>query len=107
MPARYDLVLKGGRVIDPASGVDGIRDIAIKDGRVAKIAGKIPRNAAAEVIDVRDRLVLPGLIDTHAHVFEHVSGRFGLHDDMVLVCSGTTSVVDQGGPSSKTFHGFP
>jgi dihydroorotase len=50
--------------------------------------------------------VLPGLIDTHAHVYEYVSGRFGLNADMVGVQSGVTTVIDQGGPSCMTFPGF-
>jgi dihydroorotase len=106
MKPRYDLLLKGGRVIDPAASLDGVRDVAVKDGRIAEIAAEIPREQAADVIDVRGQLVLPGLIDTHAHVFEHVSGRFGLNPDMVGVQSGVTTVVDQGGPSSMTFPGF-
>jgi dihydroorotase len=106
MKAQYDLLLKGGRLIDPAAKRDGHFDLAVKDGRVAEIAADIPREKAAEVMDVRGQLVLPGLIDTHAHVYEYVSGRFGLNADMVGVQSGTTTVVDQGGPSSMTFPGF-
>ena len=59
-----------------------------------------------EVIDVRGQIVLPGLIDTHAHVYQYVTGRFGLEADMVGVHSGTTTVVDQGGPSCMTLPGF-
>src|SRR5882724_4437881 len=106
MNAPYDLLLKGGRVIDPAASLDGLRDLAVKDGLVAEIAADIPREQAGAVIDLRGRLVLPGLIDTHAHVYQHVSGRFGLNADMVGVQSGVTTVIDQGGPSSMTFPGF-
>jgi dihydroorotase len=106
MNTSYDLLLKGGRVIDPASGLDAVRDLAVKDGRVAEIAADIPRERAAETVDVRGRLVLPGLIDTHAHVYEYVSGRFGLNADMVGIQSGVTTVIDQGGASSMTFPGF-
>ena len=64
------------------------------------------RRPAKETIDVRGKLVLPGLIDTHAHVYRYVSGRFGLDADTVGVHSGVTTVVDQGGPSVLTFPGF-
>jgi dihydroorotase len=106
MKPQYDLLLKGGRVIDPAAGLDGVRDLAVVDGRIAAVAVEIGRDSAAQTIDARGRLVLPGLIDTHAHVYEYVSGRFGLNADMVGVQSGVTTVIDQGGPSCMTFPGF-
>ena len=102
----YDLILKGGRVICPASKVDGVLDVAIANGKIAVIAPNILPNTAREVTDVKGKLVLPGLIDTHAHVFQYVSGRFGLNPDMVGVDSGVTSTVDQGGPSCMTFPAF-
>jgi dihydroorotase len=103
--APYDLVLRGGRVIDPAQGFDSLLDVAVRDGRVAAVGKDLP-GPARETIDVRGKLVLPGLIDTHAHVYRYVSGRFGLDADMVGVHSGVTTVVDQGGPSVLTFPGF-
>lgn len=103
--APYDLVLRGGRVIDPAQGLDGLLDVAVRDRRVAAV-GKTLAGPARETIDVRGKLVLPGLIDTHAHVYRYVSGRFGLDADMVGIRSGVTTVVDQGGPSVLTFPGF-
>lgn len=106
MQPRYDLALKGGRLIDPHAGMDGVYDVAIKDGRIAAIVPNIPQGSAREQIDVRGRLVLPGLIDTHAHIYHRVTGRFGLPPDMVGVHSGVTALVDQGGPSLMTFPGF-
>jgi dihydroorotase len=106
MQAIYDTLLAGGRVIDPAAGVDGIMDVAVAGGRIAAVGPTLARAAAREVIDVAGRLVLPGMIDTHAHVFEHVSGRFGLNADMVGVRSGVTALIDQGGPSNMTFPAF-
>ncbi|GLK79608.1 amidohydrolase/deacetylase family metallohydrolase [Methylopila turkensis] len=103
---RYDLVLKGGRVICPASGVDGVRDVAVKAGKIAAVEEAILPSAAAEVVNVSGRLVLPGLIDTHGHVYQYVTGRFGLDPDMVGVRSGVTTVIDQGGPSCMTLPGF-
>jgi dihydroorotase len=104
--AGFDLILRGGRVICPASGVDGVKDIAIRAGVIAAIEDHILESAAAEIVEVAGKLVLPGLIDTHAHVYQYVSGRFGLNADMVGVHSGVTTVVDQGGPSCMTLPGF-
>jgi dihydroorotase len=97
--------MKGGRVVDPKSGLDGVRDLLISDGRIEKIAPRVEA-ADAECIDCTGRLVLPGLIDTHAHVYEHVTGSFGLNADMCGVHSGVTTLVDQGGASCMTLPGF-
>lgn len=102
----YDLILKGGRVIDPGQGLSGLYDVGIRAGQIAAVAPQIDPQLAQEWIDVADHLVLPGLIDTHAHVYQHVSGRFGLNADWVGVRSGVTTVVDQGGASCMTFPGF-
>jgi dihydroorotase len=82
---QYDVLLSGGRVIDPAQGIDGAFDVAIQGGRVAAVQAAIPKDSAQEVFDVSGTLVLPGLIDTHAHVYQYVTGRFGLNADMVGV----------------------
>jgi dihydroorotase len=101
----FDVVVKGGRLIDPKNGIDAVRDIGIRKGRIAAVAAKL--NAGkAKVIDAKGLVIMPGLIDTHAHVYEHVSGDFGLNPDVVGVRSGVTTVVDQGGPSALTFDGF-
>jgi dihydroorotase len=99
------LLLKGGRIIDPASSLDMVGDLLVSDDRVASVAPHVAA-ADAEVIDCRGKLVLPGLIDTHAHVYEHVTGRFGLNADLCGVQSGVTTLVDQGGPSCMTLPGF-
>ncbi len=104
-PKPFDLILRGGRVIDPAQGLDGIMDVAVSDGRIAAIGNALP-GPATQVVDVAGKLVLPGMIDTHAHVYQYVSGRFGLNPDMVGVHSGVTTLVDQGGASVLTFPGF-
>jgi dihydroorotase len=106
MDAQFDMLLRGGRVIDPASGRDGVADIAIRDNVIAAIEPAIPAAAARQVLDVTGRIVTAGLIDTHAHVYEHVTGRFGLNADMVGIRSGVTTLVDQGGPSCMTIPGF-
>jgi dihydroorotase len=101
----YDLIVEGGRVIDPANGIDAVRDIGIKKGHIAAIAPKLDPGPA-KVIDAKGLIVTPGLIDTHAHVYQYVSGDFGLNPDLVGVRTGVTTVVDQGGPSALTFDGF-
>lgn len=106
MPPKVDLLLRGGRVIDPGAGRDGIADVAIRNGIVVAVEPSIPATVAAEAIDASGKLVVPGLIDTYAHVYQHVTGRFGLNADLVGVRSGATTVVDQGGPSCMTIPGF-
>jgi dihydroorotase len=102
----YDLILQGGHVICPASGIDGVMDVAVVDGKIARLGADMLPTAARQSIDVRGKLVLPGLIDTHAHVYRYVTGRFGLDADMVGVHSGVTALIDQGGASCMTFPGF-
>ena len=103
---KYDLILSGGFVIDPRNNINQVCDIAVKDGKIALVAPDIEQSLAKEVIDVSGKLVTPGLIDTHAHVFEYVTGRFGLEADMCGVDSGVTTLVDQGGPSCMTLPAF-
>ncbi len=102
----HDTLLRGGHVICPATGVDGVMDVAIARGRIVAVAPDIAPTPNAEVVDVRGKLVLPGLIDTHAHCYQYVTGRFGLAADLVGVQSGVTTIVDQGGPSCMTLPGF-
>src|SRR5215813_15495415 len=102
----FDLLLRGGRVIDPAAGVDGLKDVAVCNGKIAAVQSDILPTSAREVVDVTGEIVLPGLIDTHAHVYQYVTGRFGMNADMVGVHSGVTTLVDQGGPSCMTLPGF-
>lgn len=103
---RYDLLLRGGRLIDPAAGRDGIADIAISGGRIAAVGEAVRPWPAAEMIDMTGRILCPGMIDTHAHVYQHVTGKFGLAPDLVGIRSGVTTIVDQGGPSCMTIGGF-
>jgi dihydroorotase len=103
---KYDLLLSGGFVIDPRNNINQVCNIAVKDGKIALVAPNIDRSSAAEHIDVSGKLITPGLIDTHAHVFEYVTGRFGLEADMCGVDSGVTTLIDQGGPSCMTLPAF-
>ena len=102
----YDLVLKGGTVVDPSAGLDGVRDIAVENGVIARIAGDIPSTEATRVIEAAGKIVTPGLIDLHAHVFEGFN-RTGVHPDLGGVHAGVTTIVDAGSSGSATFTGFP
>src|SRR5262249_44893975 len=99
-------LLQGGHVICPASGIDGVMDVAIAGGKIAQVAKNVIPSSARQLIDARGKLVLPGMIDTHAHIYRYVTGRFGLEADMVGVQSGVTTLIDQGGASCMTFPGF-
>lgn len=102
----YDTLIRGGRVVDPASGLDGPADVAVHGERIVAVAPDLPVVPGRRVIDAGGCLVLPGLIDTHAHVFQHVTGRFGLNADLCGVRAGVTTLVDQGGPSLITLPAF-
>src|SRR5690242_18697524 len=104
--AAYDVLLRGGHVICPASGLDGIMDVAVRNGAIATIKPHKLPSSEREVMDVRSKLVVPGMVDRHANYYRYVTGRFGLDADMIGVAPGVTTVVDQGGPSCMTFPGF-
>ena len=102
----FDKVIVNGTVIDPATGLKGRYEIGITGDRIAAIEPDLGSAAAVERIDATDLIVIPGMIDTHAHVYQYVTGRFGLDADMVGVRSGVTTLIDQGGPSCMTIGGF-
>jgi dihydroorotase len=102
----YDLILKGGTVIDPSVGLHGVHDIAVQNGTIAHIAPTIAREEASRVFDVPGTLVTPGLIDLHAHVFEGFNSN-GVHPDLGGVYAGVTTIVDAGSSGCATFQGFP
>jgi dihydroorotase len=101
----YDLVLKGGRVVDPSSSLDGVVDVAVDKGTIARVAAGIAPTEAERVIDVTGKLVTPGLIDLHAHVFEGFN-RTGVNPDLAGVLSGVTTIVDAGSAGAATFGGW-
>ena len=103
---KYDLLLRGGHVIDPAQGLDGVMDVAIQAGKIALIQADIAVDQARQTMEVSGQLVLPGLIDSHAHVFQYVTGRFGVDADLTGVHSGVTTLIDQGGASCMTLPAF-
>jgi dihydroorotase len=102
---RYDLVLKGGRLIDPAAGLDARRDVAFSAGRVAAVDTEIPRAAAREAVDVGDACVAPGLVDLHAHAF--VAGHdLGVETDPICASTGVTTLCDAGSTGAANFTGL-
>jgi dihydroorotase len=103
--AAYDLVLKGGHVIDPAQNIDAVMDVAFAGGKVAAIAKSLDTSAAKDVRDVSGKLVTPGLIDMHTHVYW---GGTSLGIDAEDFCrkSAVTTAVDTGSAGPGNFAGF-
>jgi dihydroorotase len=102
----YDLLLKGGTVVDPSTGLDGVHDIAVQGVMISHIAPDIPAAEATRTIELTGKIVTPGLIDLHAHVFEGFN-RTGVHPDLGGVHAGVTTIVDAGSAGAATFGGFP
>lgn len=101
----YDLLLSGGTLVDPAQGIHARRDIAFTGGRVAAVSSTLPRAEAREIVDCTGRLVSPGMIDLHVHVFAGVS-HFGIEPDPHCIAHGVTTAVDAGSAGADTFPGF-
>ena len=91
----YDLVLNGGTLLDPAQGIHNRRDIAFKDGLVANVAERIEPASGATAVDVSGKLITPGLIDLHGHIY-HGGNSTAVHPDQICLSSGTTTGVDAG-----------
>ena len=101
------LLLKGGTVYDSSQGIKAQRlDIAVRDAKIVELAANIEPKDFDEVIDVTNKIVAPGLIDLHCHVF-HGFNSSGVHPDVVGVGSGVTTVVDGGSAGHSNFGGFP
>lgn len=100
----YDLILKGGRVIDPAAGIDRVADVAFSGGTVAKVGAGIT-DGAKTVRDVAGSIVCPGLIDLHVHVY-HLGTSIGVDPDALSRVGGTTTLVDAGTAGAGIFAGF-
>lgn len=101
----YDLLVKNGTVIDPSQGIDGVRDVAIADGKVAAIEAGIGEASAREVIDASGLIVMPGLLDLHVHVFWGAS-HYGIDPDYGNVARGVTTALDAGSSGARTFLAF-
>ncbi len=102
---QYDLLLTGGDVLDPGANLRGVMDIAISGGKIATVAPSIPASQARKTISAKGRLVTPGLVDMHAHVF--VNGHdMGHQTDHFCRCSGVTTLCDAGSAGSSNFAGL-
>jgi dihydroorotase len=102
---RYDLLIRGGRVIDPSQDLSAPRDIAVLGHTIATVAADIPEADARHVLDVSGLIVTPGLIDVHVHVFDGVA-PLGIPPDPNCVAKGVTTVLDAGSAGAHTFPGF-
>lgn len=108
----YDLLLKGGHVIDPKNGVNGRMDVAVARGRIARVAPSIDPAQAARVADVRGLYVTPGLIDMHVHVYAGTglkgvyTGDLSVYPDGFSFRTGVTTMVDAGTSGWRNFPDF-
>jgi dihydroorotase len=103
----YDLLLKGGHVIDPKNQLDAVRDVAIQDGKIARVAEKIDAAEARKVVDVAGLYVTPGLVDIHVHVYRRGrAGEEGVDPDAFTFRTGVTTVADAGTSGYKDFPDF-
>jgi dihydroorotase len=108
----YDLLLQGGRVIDAKNNISAIRDVAIKDGKIAAVAAKIDAASAFKVVNVSGLYVTPGLIDIHVHVFagtgerNSYAGDHSVYPDGHTFRNGITTVADAGSSGWRNFEDF-
>src|SRR5947207_6157762 len=107
----YDLLLKGGHVIDAKNGIDAVRDVAIEAGKIARVAEKIDAAEARKVVDAGGLYVTPGLIDIHVHVYKRTNPPPRAQDESVnpdafSFRSGVTTMVDAGSSGWKDFPDF-
>lgn len=109
---KYDLLLKGGHVIDPKNKISAVRDVAIKDGKVAAVAARLNPADALKVVDVAGYYVTPGLIDIHVHVYTGTgergsyAGDNSVYPDGFTFRVGVTTVADAGGAGWRNFEDF-
>ena len=97
---KFDLVIKGGDVLDPSQGLRGKMDIGMRYGRIEALEADIPAARANRVMNAAGRLVVPGLIDLHAHVF---TSGIGIPADELVLYQGTTTAVSAGDAGASTF----
>jgi len=101
-----DIILRNGTIIDPIDGINSIMDLRIRDGLIDQLGSRLESDSADRIIDLSGKLVVPGIIDLHTHVYDGVSSN-GVNPDLAGVLSGVTTVVDAGSAGSSTFGGFP
>lgn len=101
----FDLVIKGGEIVDPGAGLSGRLDLAVSDGRIAAVAPDIPTEGAGRVVDAAGQYVTPGLIDLHTHIYWGAT-FWGVEADPVAARTGVTTWLDVGSAGGYNFHGF-
>jgi dihydroorotase len=101
-PEQLDLIVKGGRVVDPSQSLAAIRDVGIKNGRIDTVATDIPAGRAKAVIDATGKLVMPGIVDLHAHVFASGSS-LGISADEIVPLTCTTTAISAGDTGANRF----
>ena len=104
--AKYDLILSGGTVLDPANGFEDVADVGVKSGMIARVAPELDPFDGEEIIDVSGRWVMPGQIDTHAHVAGLARNWDPALGYAMLARAGTTTVLDMGGTGSSLVDGI-
>lgn len=100
----YDIVIRGGEVIDPSQGIRKVCDVAVAGGKIAAVQESIDCSDAGAVVDARGQLVTPGLIDLHVHVYPHAP--LGLDPDSLCAAGGVTTMLDAGTAGSYNFDAF-
>lgn len=103
--AKYDLLVKGGEIIDPGQDLHALKDVAVAGGRIASVEEGIPVSRAQRVIGAAGRIVTPGLIDMHTHVYWGAT-PISVEADAVAATSGVTTFVDAGSSGAASFAGF-
>lgn len=101
----YDLLIQGGKVIDPSQDLEAVRDVAIAGGKIARLEANLSPARARQIIPAAGKIVTPGLIDLHTHVFPYV-GPYGIEPDPYCVRRGVTTVIDAGTSGAFTFPAF-
>jgi len=109
----YSLVIKGGTVIDPKNNINEVMDVAVADGKIARVAKDIDARGALQVVDAHGLLVIPGMVDMHTHVFfgtdparAYDGGSASVPPDVFGPRTGVTTVVDAGCSGWKDFPTF-
>lgn len=102
---RYDMLIAGGRVVDPGAGLVGELDVAISDGKIVEVAAGLDPALANEVVDASGQIVTPGLVDLHTHIYWGVT-YWGIEPDPVAARTGVTTWLDVGSAGSYSFPGF-
>ncbi len=103
--APFDLVIRGGEVIDPSQKLRGVRDVGIRLGQIAAVETSIAPEQAKQTIDAKGKLVTPGLVDLHTHIYPYGSA-IGIPPDELVPFSGTTTYVSAGDAGANNFAGF-